>query len=79
MKVSVKLYGTLPKRFSEYNAASGMVVELADGATLNDLFAHLKFTESDGCFATVEGQLSQARDSLSEGVSVSIFQRVFGG
>jgi sulfur carrier protein ThiS len=79
MKVSVKLYGTLPKRFREYNAALGMVVELADGAKLNDLLAHLKLTESDGCFATVEGQLSQADDALSEGASVSIFQRLFGG
>ena len=79
MKVSIKLYGTLPNRFSDYDAVLGMQVELADDARLEDLMAHLKLAESDGGFATVGGRVLKSDDVLSDGVSVCIFQRVFGG
>lgn len=79
MKVCVKLFGTLPNRFSEYDSDLGIEIELADGARLKDLLVCLKLAESDGGFATVGGRVLKSDDTLYDGITVYIFQRVFGG
>ena len=79
MKISVKLFGTLPQRFPGYNAAQGLEVEIPDGAKVKDLLAHLDISSSDSGFVAVNNQVVQHDDDLKEGASVRIFQRAFGG
>ena len=79
MKISVKLFGTLPQRVPGYNSAHGLEVEIPDGAIVKDLLAHLDISSSDGGFVTVNNQVVQHDDELKEGVSIRIFQRAFGG
>jgi len=79
MKVRVKLYGTLSQRFSGYRHSQGMEVEVPDGATVNDLLAHLEISESQGAVVITEGRVLKADDKMRCGVPVNVFQTIQGG
>jgi sulfur carrier protein ThiS len=79
MKINVKLFGTLPQRFPDYNSTQGLEVEIPDGAKVKDLLAHLDISSSDSGFVAVNNQVVRHDDDLKEGASVRIFQRAFGG
>jgi sulfur carrier protein ThiS len=79
MKLRVKLYGTLSQRFPSYQHSQGMEVEVPDGATVNDLLAHLEISESQGAVVIVEGQVLKADDKMRCGVPVNVLQAIGGG
>jgi sulfur carrier protein ThiS len=79
MKVSVKLYGTLSRRFPRYRHAHGMDVEIPDGATAQDLLALLEIPTSQGAVVAMEGRLLRADDTLRCGAPVNILQAIYGG
>ena len=79
MKVKVKLFGTLGKRFPGYNHEQGMEVVIPDGARVKDLLAHLKISKSSGGVVAVEGKLLTEDAGLGNRAEVNIFQSVFGG
>ena len=79
MKISVKLFGTLPQRYPGYDASQGLEVEIPDGAKVKDLLARLKIFASDGGLVVIDNLVVQHDDVLKEGVSMRIFQSAFGG
>jgi sulfur carrier protein ThiS len=79
MKINVKLFGTLPLRFPDYNSANGLEVEIPDGARVGDLLAYLDISASDSGFVAVDNQVVQLDDELNPGALVRVFQRAFGG
>ena len=79
MKVRVKLFGTLGRRFPGYQHEQGMDVEIPDGAKVKDLLAHLEFSKSFAGVVAVEGQLLAEDAGLGNGAEVNIFQSAFGG
>ena len=79
MKIRVKLFGILGQRFSGYHHEQGMDVEIADGARVKDLLAHLEISKSFGGVVAVEGKLLTEDARLDNGAEVNIFQSVFGG
>jgi sulfur carrier protein ThiS len=79
MKIRVKLFGTLSQRFPGYQQAQGMEVEIPDGATVNDLFAHLEISESRGVAVAVEGRILKADDRIEGGAPVHVLQVLSGG
>jgi len=79
MKLRVKLYGTLSQRFPDYQHSQGIEVEIPDGATVKDLFALLKFPESQGAVVALEGRILKGDDTIRGGVTVNIFQPLTGG
>ena len=79
MKVWVKLFGTLPQRYPDYNPEHGFEVEIPDGAKVKDLLAHLELSASDSGIVAVDNLVVKANQILKDGVSVRIFQRAFGG
>ena len=79
MKVKVKLFGTLGKRFPGYHHEQGMDVEIPDGARVKDLLAHLDISPSQGGIVSVDTRLMKPNDKLQNGALVNIFQPVFGG
>jgi sulfur carrier protein ThiS len=79
MKMRVKLYGTLSKRFPDYQHSRGIEVEIPDGATVKDLLALLKIPESQGAVVALEGRILKADDTIRNGVPVNIFQPLAGG
>jgi sulfur carrier protein ThiS len=77
--VRVKLYGTYSQRFPGYQHSQGMEVDIPDGATVNDLLAHLEISESRGAVVIVEGRVLKADDKMRCGVPVSVLQAIGGG
>ena len=79
MKVRVKLFGTLPQRYPDYDPEDGLEVEIPDGARVKDLLAYLELSSSDGGVASIENLVVNVEEKLNEGVCVRIFQSAFGG
>ncbi len=79
MKIRVKLFGTLPKRYPGYDPSQGLEVEIPDGAKVKDLLTRLEIVASDGGLVAVDNLVVQHEDALKEGISVRIFQSAFGG
>ena len=79
MKAKVKLYGTLSERFPSYQPSQGIEVELPDGATAQDLLAHLEIPESQRAVVIVEGRILKADDKIRRRVPVIILQAIGGG
>ena len=79
MKIRVKLFGTLPQRYPDYDSTRGLEVEIPDGATVKDLLDRLDFSASDGGLVAIDNLVVRHDHQLKDGVSVRIFQRAFGG
>lgn len=79
MKLTVKLFGTLPDRYSDYNPEEGLSISLPDGATVKDLLGELGLAESNRCVTVVDGRVEKRDNVLGDGAAVSIFQLVTGG
>ncbi len=79
MKIRVKLFGTLPQRYPDYDPSQGLEVGIPDGAKVKDLLARLEIFASDGGLVVIDNLVVQHDDALKEGVSVRIFQSAFGG
>ncbi|MDX2440345.1 MAG: hypothetical protein QNK40_07300 [Desulfobacterales bacterium] len=79
MKIRVKLFGTLPQRYPDYDPSQGLEVGIPDGAKVKDLLARLEIFASDGGLVVIDNLVVQHDDSLKEGASVRIFQSAFGG
>jgi sulfur carrier protein ThiS len=79
IKVNVKLYGTLPQRFSGYDIHKGLVVELDERARIMDMTNRLNITPADGGVVVMDGRVVRGDDVLTDGACVQIFQQVHGG
>lgn len=79
MKIRVKLFGTLSKRFPGYQAENGIEVEIPDGARVRDLLDHLEISRSQSGVVSMEGRILRAGDRLKYGAIVQVFQAVHGG
>ncbi|UCE52946.1 MAG: MoaD/ThiS family protein [Desulfobacterales bacterium] len=79
MKVRVKLFGTLPQRYPDYNPEHGLEVEIPHGAKVKDLLAYLEISASDSGIVAVDNLVVKADEKLKDGLCVRIFQRAFGG
>lgn len=77
--VTVKLYGTLPRRFPAYDPDKGLAVTLEQGATLADLTRQLGITPEDTGVVSMEGRVVQPDEVLPDGARVRIFQVAHGG
>jgi sulfur carrier protein ThiS len=56
-----------------------MEVEVPDGATVNDLLAHLEISESQGAVVIMEGRVLKADDKMQPGVPANVLQAIGGG
>lgn len=77
--VTVKLYGTLPRRFPAYDPQKGLTVTLGPGATLADLTRQLNITPEDTGVVAMEGRVADPDELLPDGARVRIFQVAHGG
>jgi sulfur carrier protein ThiS len=79
MKVRVSVFGTFRQRFSDYQPAQGMEVELPDGATVQDLLGLLDLSGSQGALVIAEGRILKTGERLKRGVPVNVMQAIDGG
>jgi len=79
MQVKVKLYGTLPQRFKNYDSEKGMMIEMPEDACVADLRSFLEITDADSSLVAMDSLIVKPEHKLSDGVQVRFFERVFGG
>jgi len=77
--VTVKLYGTLPRRYPSYDDDKGLTITLEQGARIADLMRQLHITAEDIGFIAMEGRVASARDPVCDGALIRIFQVAHGG
>lgn len=79
MDVKVKLFGPLSRRFENYDYQNGMDVNLPDGASVQDLLAHLGVTGNHGYMVTVDSKIKKPADRLKHGDILQILPVMAGG
>ena len=79
MKVKVRLFGTLGKRFPDHDPLNGFEVDIPDKASVAELLDHLQIPKSKIGLVSVQGRPVKAGKILKPGDMVRIFRPIFGG
>ena len=79
MRVKVRLFGMLPRRFPNYNPETGMDIDLPKGSRVQDLLACLKIPEPEADIVMVKGVVLKSDSTLEEGMCVDFFTLISGG
>lgn len=79
MRVQVKVFATLVPHVPNAVSAVPFAVELAEGATIDDLVAQLKLPREDVKLVFVNGQARTPEWVLQPGDELGIFPPVGGG
>ena len=79
MVVRVKLFGTLRKRFPDYDAEKGLSIALREGDRVEDLVARLGLGGARLGVVSVDGRLGKRDAPLHDRARVRIYQPIFGG
>lgn len=78
ISVTVKLYGTLPHQFGEYDPQKGLVVQLTAGSRIADLIMRLELS-GEFLVPVMDGKVVNSGHPLTEGDSVTLLQPAHGG
>jgi sulfur-carrier protein len=79
MKVRVKLFSILRDYVPGYNPQTGIMLDLADGATVTDLLNRLGIPVSKAPVVTCNGRVLHQIDILQKDSTLEIFQPIAGG
>ncbi len=79
MKVKVRLFGTLGKKFPDHDPLNGFEVEIPKNASVNDLIDQLDIPKSKIGLVSVQGRLVKADKTLKQGDYIRIYRPIFGG
>ncbi|MBC8443909.1 MAG: MoaD/ThiS family protein [Deltaproteobacteria bacterium] len=79
MKVKVRLFGTLGKKFPDHDPLIGFEVEIPKDANVGDLIDQLDISKSKIGFVSVHGRLVKADKALKQGDYIRIYGPIFGG
>jgi sulfur carrier protein ThiS len=79
LKITVKLFGTLETRFSDYDPVKGLEIDIPDGAKVKGLFAHLDIPKIEVCFVSMNHIVAKMEQKLVNNTTVCIFQALAGG
>ena len=79
MIVTVKLFGTLPTHFKDYDPEKGLKLEIPDGSSVKDLLARLDIPDNTGCFVSMNNQVAKKEQKLTANAVIFILQSLAGG
>lgn len=80
MKILVRLYGTLSRKYPGYDPEKGLDLELPEGSRVGDLLARLRLGgEGNRAVVAVDGLIRNSQDEISEGAVVNVLEAVYGG
>ncbi len=79
MKVKVRLFGTLGKKFPDHDPLKGFEVESPEDAKVGDLIDQLDISKSKIGFVSVQGHMVKADKTLKQGDFIRIYGPIFGG
>lgn len=79
MNVTVKLFGTLSNSCVGYDPASGINLDVPEGACVRDVTKRVNVAEASIGIVTINGKMVKAGDRITEGDEVKVFQPIAGG
>jgi molybdopterin synthase sulfur carrier subunit len=79
VRVEVRLFATLRRYYPEADAKNGVVLEMPEGASLNDLLSRLKVPTQEANILFVNNRKQTIDYVLRHGDKVGIFPQVAGG
>ena len=79
MKVKVRLFGTLGRKFPDHDPLDGFEIEIPENANVGDLIDRLEIPKSKIGPVSVEGHLVKAAKILQPGDFIRIYRPIFGG
>ncbi len=79
MKVKVRLFGTLGKKFPDHDPLKGFEVEISKDANVGDLIDLLDIPKSKIGLVSVQGCLVKADKTLKQGDYIRIYRPISGG
>lgn len=79
MKITVKLFGDLKRRFPEYQPDQGLGVEIPEGSKVTDLLAILGIPKSPGATVIMGGRVLPLEEKLINGSLLNLFHVMYGG
>ena len=79
MKVKVRLFGTLGKKFPDHDPLKGFEIEIPEDASVGDLLDQLDIAKSKIGLISVQGRLVKAGKTLKQGDFIRIYRPIFGG
>jgi sulfur carrier protein ThiS len=79
MKVKVRLFGTLGRKFPDHDPLDGFEIEIPENANVGDLLDRLEIPKSKIGPVSVEGHLVKAAKILQPGDFIRIYRPIFGG
>jgi sulfur carrier protein ThiS len=79
MKVKVRLFGTLGKKFPDHDPLNGFEIEIPANASVGDLLDQLDIPKSKIGLVSVQGRLVKAGKTLKQGDFIRIYRPIFGG
>ena len=79
MKVKVRLFGTLGKKFPDHDPLKGFEIEIAKNASVGELLDQLEIPKSKIGLVSVEGRLAKSGKILKPGDFIRIYRPIFGG
>ena len=79
LTIHAKLYGSLPGRFPGYDPEKGLTLELAQGARIRNLVAHLGIAAEEEVVIAMAGRVARPEDPVEDGATLRIFPVAHGG
>ena len=79
VRVEVRLFATLRRYYPDPDAKNGVVLEMPEGASLNDLLSTLKVPVQEASILFVNNRKQTIDYVLRDGDKVGIFPQVAGG
>ncbi len=79
MKVKVKLFATFQKYLPKGCGLEGTEIDVREGTTLKDLYAHFNLPEKTPKITLVDGKHRKDDYVVQEGETISIFPPIAGG
>ena len=79
MKITLKLQGTLPQHYQGPYPESGLVVDIADGATVAELADWTGIDRKRIGLVSINNLLAKAQDPIPDGAEVKFLPPLAGG
>jgi sulfur carrier protein ThiS len=79
MKITVRLYGTLGNHIAGHDPLNGMVIDIPEGSTTEDLIDLLDIPRKKVGIVSVDGNLAKKTQPLHRGNVVRIYRPIAGG
>jgi len=79
IRINVRLFATLTRKFPDYDPRKGIEVEMKEGALFEDLLQTLNLSKQEAKSIYVSGISKKMADPIEDRDQVKIFTLIVGG